>query len=370
MNRRIGKLVGHEIVGPIVEGMDVDAIVNQIDVDELIEKVDLDRVLSRVDLNEVLSRVDLNALFDRVDLNRQLHRVDLDRLLENVDLTALIERSNLEGIIARSTSGVCMSITDIVRTRLAWLDQWIQRAAQCRCCAKPPLLSKRPGRPKDSSTPWPTKGLHAREFGVAVQFRTCGLGFRWAATAIDNFLVLSTYALLVWIFAWFIEVFTDHQYEDWTWDDQFQWLPKVLLGLYAVSYQVSFLGCFGRTIGMWILGILVVGSNGHRVTFCQVFVRTITIPLNYIFFGWVLGFLRRDGRMWNDLLGCTAVVYSWNARILPKKGPVGMPLSYTDYSDSISENRTSKKVLFLHDSDLVDELAGGAMKAGNGCLDV
>jgi hypothetical protein len=43
-------------------------------------------------------------------------------------------------------------------------------------------------------------------------------------------------------------------------------------------------------------------------------------PLNTIFFGWVAGLIRRDGRQFSDLLACTALVYSWTTPLGFRKG--------------------------------------------------
>jgi len=79
------------------------------------------------------------------------------------------------------------------------------------------------------------------------------------------------------------------------------------------AYQWS-LG--GKTIGMALLGIRVVGKGGDAITPKQAVIRTITLPLSFLFFG--LGFLgillNKDRHAWHDRLARTVVVYSWDAR--------------------------------------------------------
>ncbi len=79
------------------------------------------------------------------------------------------------------------------------------------------------------------------------------------------------------------------------------------------AYQWS-LG--GRTIGMALLGIQVVTREGHAIGARQAVLRTLTLPLSFLFLG--LGFvgivLTRDHHAWHDRLAGTAVVYSWDAR--------------------------------------------------------
>jgi uncharacterized RDD family membrane protein YckC len=72
----------------------------------------------------------------------------------------------------------------------------------------------------------------------------------------------------------------------------------------------------GKTIGMAVLGIRVVKTDGSPIGARQAVIRTLTLPLSIIVFG--LGFLgiltnrRRYG--WHDRFAKTAVVYSWDAR--------------------------------------------------------
>jgi uncharacterized RDD family membrane protein YckC len=72
----------------------------------------------------------------------------------------------------------------------------------------------------------------------------------------------------------------------------------------------------GKTIGMAVLGIRVVKTDGTPIGARQAIIRTVTFPLSIIVFG--LGFLgiltNRNRYAWHDRLAGTAVVYSWDAR--------------------------------------------------------
>jgi len=72
----------------------------------------------------------------------------------------------------------------------------------------------------------------------------------------------------------------------------------------------------GKTIGMAVLGIRVVKTDGSPVGARQAIIRTLTLPLSIIVFG--LGFLgiltNRRRYAWHDRFAKTAVVYSWDAR--------------------------------------------------------
>jgi uncharacterized RDD family membrane protein YckC len=79
------------------------------------------------------------------------------------------------------------------------------------------------------------------------------------------------------------------------------------------AYQWSLAG---KTIGMALLGIRVVATDGDAITARQAVIRTLTLPLSFLLFG--LGFigilLNRDRHALHDRLAKTVVVYSWDAR--------------------------------------------------------
>jgi uncharacterized RDD family membrane protein YckC len=79
------------------------------------------------------------------------------------------------------------------------------------------------------------------------------------------------------------------------------------------AYQWSLAG---RTLGMALLGIQVVKSDGTPIGVRQAVVRTLALPFSFLFLG--LGFvgilLARDRHAFHDRVAGTAVVYSWDAR--------------------------------------------------------
>jgi uncharacterized RDD family membrane protein YckC len=86
----------------------------------------------------------------------------------------------------------------------------------------------------------------------------------------------------------------------------------------------------GKTIGMAVLGIRVVRTDGSPIGARQAVIRTLTLPLSFLLLG--LGFLgiltNRRRYALHDRLAGTAVVYSWDARAarlrwLAKQDPVG-----------------------------------------------
>jgi uncharacterized RDD family membrane protein YckC len=87
--------------------------------------------------------------------------------------------------------------------------------------------------------------------------------------------------------------------------------------VWVFAYFAYSWGAFGKTIGMALLGVRVVRSNGADLDARRATVRTLAFPLSFLIFG--LGFagilVQRDRRALHDLIAGTAVVYSWDARV-------------------------------------------------------
>ena len=346
---RLMRKFGQYIASPVVESMDANAILKEVDWNDILDKVDINEVF--------FDRIDVNRLLARVDVNRHLDRVDFNRLLDRVDWDAIVERSNLEEIISRSTNGVMTGFMSLLRTRLAWIDQWAQRLGRCFCCRKQeepfqreqqqqPHISEykeylppRPGRPEDSETIWekPTS-LDKRKFERAIQFRTCGALNRLLYLAIDQ-----TFMWFVTVVIWAIirqltEIFTNEP--DW-WGDKYPILNSLLVDTMLFTtlsalYWIFLVGCFGRTIGMWVLGLLMVCNNGRRISFLHVIFQVFLTPINLLCFGWVVGFTRRDGAFISDLIGRVTVVYAWKTKNIPDNNHE-IAVSIGDYETAIPD---------------------------------
>jgi hypothetical protein len=99
-------------------------------------------------------------------------------------------------------------------------------------------------------------------------------------------------------------------------------------------------------------------------------------PLNTIFFGWIVGVIRRDGREWNDLLACSYMVYSWEGPLTFKKGhrdidydgmSVASDLLVSDdeLDYNISENQKADE-LFFSASEIPVDAEKGEGEEGTG----
>ena len=110
----------------------------------------------------------------------------------------------------------------------------------------------------------------------------------------------------------------------------------VVLGFFAWEffYYAYFWTASGKTPGMQLIGVQVVGRDGSHVGTRRGLIRTLAFPLSFLLLG--LGFLGilfgRDRRALHDSIAGTAVVYAWDARaarlrFLAREESVGGPRS-------------------------------------------
>ena len=99
------------------------------------------------------------------------------------------------------------------------------------------------------------------------------------------------------------------------WSRENTWVV-VAFFVWEFLYYAYFWPSSGKTPGMFLLGVQVVGQDGSSVGTKRGLVRTLAFPLSFILLG--LGFLgillEHDRRALHDLIAGTAVVYCWDAR--------------------------------------------------------
>ncbi len=261
----------------------------------------------------------MDKLIDRVDVEKIIERVDVEKIIERVDIDSLMEKTELGTIIARSTTGVAAEVLDVIRAQGVGLDdflaRWVNRVLRRSPSDLPPgpptLVGRTtcPGRAAtgwglmDSNVPEPIEGRQGHYAGAVSRLLAFAIdvGASWglftlgaAAVAftvqlasgtkfsLANYQVVSLVAAVIWEFLYFA----------------YQW---------ALS---------GKTIGMAILGVRVVKTEGTPIGARQAVIRTLTLPISIMALG--LGFLgiltNRHRYAWHDRWARTAVVYSWDAR--------------------------------------------------------
>jgi uncharacterized RDD family membrane protein YckC len=271
-------------------------------------------VLGRVDLEALLQRVDLDAVLSDVDLNALLARVDLNRLLADVDLEPLVRRSGIPEIVADSTSQLAGSTLDVVRRQVAGLDYWVNRLVATllrrpadSVAAAPPALAEVAASAEDGGRREVT-GHYAGPVGRAL------------ATAIDSLIVTLAYTGAGATIDWLAKIFFGE-----TLVGQFSgWVSALVLATWSFVYFFGSLAVAGHTPGQALVGLRVVARDGTTLAPVRALVRTITMPLSFLFFG--LGLVGvvvgREHRALHDVLGRSVVVVDFGDRPAELPGPL------------------------------------------------
>ena len=271
----VNKVVDRVDVDKILGQVDVDKILGQVDVNKLVDRVDLDRVLAKVNLNDLLARVDIDAIAGRVDINAIVERVDIDAIAMHTDIGAMI---------AHSSGGIAGDALDVIRSQGVGLDEWIARWVARLLRRDPP--ARRP------------------HFGGAVS--------RFVAYAVDLGVSTGVFMLALAAVSFAASIITGHSIS-WNRND----LPVTILYVaWLFAYFAYSWGASGKTLGMALLGVKVVGADGTLAGPRRAVIRTLAFPLSFLLLG--LGFtgilFQRDRRALHDMIAGTAVVYAWDAR--------------------------------------------------------
>jgi uncharacterized RDD family membrane protein YckC len=147
---------------------------------------------------------------------------------------------------------------------------------------------------------------------AGLQGHYAGIATRMAAFAVDVVAVVLIFALAGQALDYVVSTIfgSDFRLRDST------VLSDVLLALWAFAYFAYPLSIGGRTPGMGLVGLEVVRSDGRALDNRHAILRVLALLLSIVFF-WlavILVLVRRDRRTIHDLIGDTAVVYSWDAR--------------------------------------------------------
>jgi uncharacterized RDD family membrane protein YckC len=139
-----------------------------------------------------------------------------------------------------------------------------------------------------------------------------GFASRFMAFIIDCALSIVVFLLALGAASYAASVLTGSSIH-WSRDDT--WVVVAFFA-WEFFYYAYFWTASGKTPGMLLLGVQVVGQDGSRAGTRRGFVRTLAFPLSFLLLG--LGFLGillgRDRRALHDVIAGTAVVYCWDAR--------------------------------------------------------
>ena len=287
----------------------------------VMDAIDIDALLERIDVDAVVGRVDVDGLIDRVDVEKIIERVDVEKIIDRIDIDALVE-------------------TDRAGHDHRPVDQWGRLGGtrrhpgprgRARRLLRPtgqptaPALEQRvaPG-PADFGGTAPVSSRAApREAGDGYrvvpaqpiegrQGHYAGAVSRLVAFAADVGASWGLFTVGAAALTFTIQLVSGTKFSL----SNYQIASLVAAVVWEFVYFAYQWALSGKTIGMALLGIRVVQTDGAAIGARQAVVRTLTLPLSFLLLG--LGFLgiltNRDRHALHDRLAGTAVVYSWDAR--------------------------------------------------------
>ena len=293
--------------------VDLNILLGQVDLNQELGRVDLNQVLGQVDLNQVLRQVDLNQELGRVDINELMARVNVNEIAGRIDIEALVKNTDLGALLASSSGTIVTEAVNLGRSHAVSMDdtlaRWVSRLRRNH--------TRRAG-PPDAGLPEPVP----RDGGIAppapvsarrnLRGHHAGFASRFFAFVFDCVLSFAVFELGLAAISFAASVLTGTSIH---WNKGDLWVVLAFFAWEFVYYAYSW-AASGKTPGMMIVGVQVVGHDGSYVGARRGLVRTLAFPLSFLLLG--LGFLGillgRDSRALHDVIAGSAVVYTWDAR--------------------------------------------------------
>jgi uncharacterized RDD family membrane protein YckC len=160
-------------------------------------------------------------------------------------------------------------------------------------------------------SPRPYLPLSAKETET-LRGQHAGFASRFIAFIVDCALSIGVFMLVLSAASFAASVLTGSSIH---WSRENTWVVVAFFAWEFLYYAFYWTGT-GKTPGMLLLGVQVVGKDGSSVGAKRGLLRTLAFPLSFVILG--LGFLgillRSDRRALHDVIADTAVVYCWDAR--------------------------------------------------------
>ncbi len=303
----------------VLDRIDVNALLDRVDPNALLDRVDPNKLLDRVDPNALLDRVDPNALLDRVDVDRLMNRVDVDALLDRVDVERLVDRAGIADIVRESTGALAGSALDVFRRQLVALDQIVGRTT-FRMIGRDPKT--RPQFPADLEVPSGTdEGGRGQVTG-----HFAGPITRLVAFAADV-LVVWMLMILIGVAVAFVGGLFGYSLDEH--GAVYGTLALLTFGTLVLVYGTASYAIAGKTVGMSVLGLRVLGHDGGGLNGWAALRRTFVLPFSVLVFGLgCIGIITSpERRTLHDVAANSVVVYDWGDR------PAEMPAPITQWID-------------------------------------
>jgi uncharacterized RDD family membrane protein YckC len=283
-------------------------------VNPVVSNVNFNDILLRIDLNEVIDRIDVDRVLERVDINLLLERINFDRLVERLPIEEIVDRSNIGEIVARSSSGIFSQLVDAIRAQAAKYDYIFQGMGRCRCYWRKRFveweLPPKPGkydRVADGKIRCPR---NAGGLAYAMQGRNAGIVSRTCSYWIDELFIILSFAGGI---ALARQAYGVVQNEELNIPE---WLYVLMYLSYGVSYDFLSYYLVGRTLGMAIMGLKLVGQrSGKWLGPVRCFIRALFVSIRLLALpSLIIGLIRKDRRHFLDLVCSSCVIYAWDAR--------------------------------------------------------
>lgn len=146
----------------------------------------------------------------------------------------------------------------------------------------------------------------------SLQGKYAGFASRFTAFAVDMGVSLGVFMLALAAISFAARVLTG---KDIAWNKGDIWVI-IAYWVWEFMYFAYSWAAGGRTAGMALFGVQVVRDDGTGAGARRAVVRTLALPLSFLFLG--LGFagilLGDRRRALHDVIAGTAVIYSWDAR--------------------------------------------------------
>ena len=146
----------------------------------------------------------------------------------------------------------------------------------------------------------------------SLQGKYAGFASRFTAFAVDVGVSLGVFMLALAAASFAAKVLTG---KGIAWNKGDIWVI-ITCAVWVFIYFAYSWAASGKTVGMALFGVQVVREDGTAASARRAVVRTLALPLSFLFLG--LGFvgilLGSRRRALHDVIAGTAVIYSWDAR--------------------------------------------------------
>ncbi len=150
------------------------------------------------------------------------------------------------------------------------------------------------------------RNVHRQGHYAGVVSRLVGLG-------VDLGVLWGIYVLGYYAVTLLVEIITGKSVTTSSHHRGLELVIVLVWGLLYFSYQWTL---NGRTIGMALVGVRVVRTDGRDIARRQAIIRTLVLGISLVFFiiALLTALIQRQRRSLPDLAAGTVVVYSWDAR--------------------------------------------------------